>query len=125
MINKIISCLFLFNLGICIYASEITFDGSGLITRIYDTDIDFRKVGVLKYDYIIPSAEKIIILKYLEDRARSEKINLGYTIIGSKNINDYILIVCDEKGARDAGIEIVYSVKLKKVIGEFHGGERG
>ena len=125
-ITLVISLLLMMNV---IFGSEMVMNDNGEITKIDDVVIDFRIVGVLKYDYKVSDDEKDSYQRGLDALVPNGDKKVRYVISGAKRINDCIVISCGMSNnglmVADGGIDVVYSRVSQKILGQYCGGFRG
>lgn len=117
----IISALHLASFG---HASELVKNDLGLIIQIDGIDIDFSTVGVLKYDYVPTDVEFADIRRCLAEMSQGRQ-GRPLAFGSAKRLGNYILIIAQQPGTVDGGLDVVYSASERKIVGLYNAGYRG
>jgi hypothetical protein len=109
----------------CLHGGEIAYGEAGDIVRIGSVDISYQRVGVLRYDPVDPAGLDPVMVAAVDAYLKATKAPNDLRIRHSKTIGDHVLLVLDQPGVADAGLDLVYAAKEGHIIGWFIGGLRG
>ena len=84
------------------------------------------KISIEKKDYEHSQRINSEILKKAKHYIEYTKISaVNYHLYAAKDLGNYILLYFNEPEVADSGFEMVYSKRLKKIIGFFSAGYKG
>ncbi len=103
------------------------FHGVEVVTKIPNYKLTFQTVKIAKEDYIYAKRVTAEIIEKVKKYVDYRKVNQGanYNLYAAKELGEYLLLYFTEPGVMDGGFGLIYSNKLKKIIGCFAIGEMG